>query len=62
MILVTGATGHIGRPLVYELEARGATFRILARDHDKTLALFPSADIVEADSTNHDPSQPRWTV
>ena len=49
MILVTGATGNIGRPLVHELEARGATFRILARDRDKTLRLFPSADIVEAD-------------
>ena len=49
MILVTGATGNIGRPLVHELEARGATFRILARDRDKTLALFPSADIVDAD-------------
>src|SRR5580658_4720247 len=49
MILVTGATGNIGRPLVHELEARGATFRILARDRDKALALFPSADIVEAD-------------
>jgi uncharacterized protein YbjT (DUF2867 family) len=49
MILVTGATGNIGQPLVHELEARGAAFRILARDRDKTLALFPSADIVEAD-------------
>jgi uncharacterized protein YbjT (DUF2867 family) len=49
MILVTGATGNIGQPLVHELEARSAAFRILARDRDKTLALFPSADIVEAD-------------
>jgi uncharacterized protein YbjT (DUF2867 family) len=49
MILVTGATGNIGRPLVHELEARGATLRILARDRDNALSLFPSADIVEAD-------------
>jgi len=32
MLLVTGATGHIGRELVRELDARGAAFRVLVRD------------------------------
>ncbi|UGT61160.1 SDR family oxidoreductase [Nocardia asteroides] len=32
MILVTGATGSIGRPLVAELHRRGAAFRSLVRD------------------------------
>jgi uncharacterized protein YbjT (DUF2867 family) len=32
MILVTGATGNIGRELARELDARGAAFRILVRD------------------------------
>jgi uncharacterized protein YbjT (DUF2867 family) len=49
MILVTGATGNIGRPLVHELQARDAKFRVLARDRDKALSLLPSAQIVEAD-------------
>ncbi|HEY2673674.1 MAG TPA: hypothetical protein VGJ07_25335, partial [Rugosimonospora sp.] len=29
MLLVTGATGRIGRELVRELDARGAAFRVL---------------------------------
>lgn len=32
MILVTGATGNVGRPLVAGLSARGATVRALSRD------------------------------
>jgi uncharacterized protein YbjT (DUF2867 family) len=32
MLLVTGATGHIGRALVHELDATGAEFRTLVRD------------------------------
>ena len=32
MLLVTGATGHIGRELVRELADRGAKFRALVRD------------------------------
>ncbi|GAB3007854.1 NAD(P)H-binding protein [Amycolatopsis acidiphila] len=32
MILVTGATGHIGRELTGELAAKGAKFRVLVRD------------------------------
>ena len=32
MILVTGATGRVGRALVEELDATGAEFRVLVRD------------------------------
>ncbi|WP_234544114.1 NAD(P)H-binding protein [Streptomyces shenzhenensis] len=32
MILVTGATGNIGRELTRELDAKGATLRLLVRD------------------------------
>ncbi|WP_030441043.1 NAD(P)H-binding protein [Actinoplanes subtropicus] len=32
MLLVTGATGHVGRELVRELDERGADFRVLTRD------------------------------
>jgi uncharacterized protein YbjT (DUF2867 family) len=32
MILITGATGHVGRELCRELDAAGATFRVLVRD------------------------------
>ncbi len=36
MILVTGATGNIGRELVSELGAKGAKFRVLVRDPART--------------------------
>jgi uncharacterized protein YbjT (DUF2867 family) len=39
MLLVTGATGHIGRELVRELDARSATFRILVRDPARAAGL-----------------------
>jgi uncharacterized protein YbjT (DUF2867 family) len=32
MILVTGATGNVGRELARELDAKGAKFRVLVRD------------------------------
>ena len=48
MILVTGATGNIGRPLVHELEAEAQPSAFLLATAT-TLTLFPSADIVEAD-------------
>jgi uncharacterized protein YbjT (DUF2867 family) len=32
MLLITGATGHVGRELARELDAKGARFRILVRD------------------------------
>lgn len=37
MILVTGATGTVGRPLILELKERRAAFRILTRDPNKAL-------------------------
>src|SRR4051794_2325925 len=32
MILITGATGHVGRELCRELDTAGAAFRVLVRD------------------------------
>src|SRR5271163_1985252 len=39
-ILITGATGFIGRQLTRDLVARGCCVRILARNLDKARALF----------------------
>lgn len=39
MLLVTGATGHVGRELVRELDARGASARILVRDPARAAGL-----------------------
>lgn len=50
MILVTGATGQTGRPLVAELLRRGAAVRALARDTTAARGtLGPEVEIVEAD-------------
>jgi uncharacterized protein YbjT (DUF2867 family) len=49
MLLVTGATGHIGRELVRELDARGATFRILVRDPARAAGLPDRAERVVGD-------------
>jgi len=50
MILVTGATGNIGRELVRELSARGATVRAFVRNqvHAQAIAL-PGVQVVEGD-------------
>lgn len=44
MILVTGATGNIGRELVRELAEKGADFRILVRDPARAAGLLGAAD------------------
>ncbi|MGZ2356792.1 NAD(P)H-binding protein [Streptomyces sp. 372A] len=44
MILVTGATGHIGRELTRELDAKGAELRLLVRDPDRSAGLPARAE------------------
>ncbi len=39
MILITGATGHVGRELVRQLDAEGAACRILVRDPARAATL-----------------------
>ncbi|WP_433221834.1 NAD(P)H-binding protein [Microtetraspora malaysiensis] len=49
MILVTGATGRIGRDLVRELDATSAEFRILIRDPTRAADLPERAERVVGD-------------
>jgi uncharacterized protein YbjT (DUF2867 family) len=49
MLLVTGATGHIGRELVRELDAKGAAFRVLVRDPARAAGLPERAELVVGD-------------
>ncbi|GAA4622384.1 NAD(P)H-binding protein [Actinoallomurus vinaceus] len=49
MILVTGATGNVGRELVRQLAAKDAEFRILVRDPARAAALPARAERVVAD-------------
>jgi uncharacterized protein YbjT (DUF2867 family) len=49
MILVTGATGNVGRELVRELDARGAEFRILVRDPARAAGLPATAERATGD-------------
>src|SRR5260370_23755811 len=44
MILITGATGNIGRALAAELDAKGAKFRILTRDPARAAGLPQRAE------------------
>lgn len=48
MIVVTGATGHVGGLLARELDARGEPMRLLVRDPARAPDL-PAADVVHAD-------------
>ncbi len=48
MILVTGATGKVGRQLVSQLTATGAAVRAVARD-PAAAGLPPAGDVVRAD-------------
>jgi uncharacterized protein YbjT (DUF2867 family) len=49
MILVTGATGNVGRHLVAQLAARGTQVRILVRDKSKVAHLGDSVECVVGD-------------
>ncbi|ROO83465.1 uncharacterized protein YbjT (DUF2867 family) [Actinocorallia herbida] len=49
MILVTGATGNVGRELVRALDETGARFRVLVRDPARAAALPERAERVVAD-------------
>ncbi len=49
MILVTGATGTIGRELSRELGARGAPFRALVRQPARAIGLPPGAELAVGD-------------
>jgi uncharacterized protein YbjT (DUF2867 family) len=52
MILITGATGHIGRELVPQLVDRGAPVRVLIRDPERAASLPASAERVVGDLTD----------
>lgn len=49
MLLVTGATGNIGRELAAQLDTRGEAFRVLVRDPGRAAALPARAERVVAD-------------
>ena len=49
MLLVTGATGNIGRELARELDAAGAPFRVLVRDPARAAGLPAGAERVRGD-------------
>lgn len=52
-ILVLGATGLFGKPTAGKLKADGFRVRILARDVEKTVSVFPEGfEIVPGDVTN----------
>jgi len=51
MILVTGATGNIGRELVRALDSADAPFRVLVRGPARTEKLPDSAEVAVADLT-----------
>jgi uncharacterized protein YbjT (DUF2867 family) len=61
MLLVTGATGRIGRPLVHELAARGAKTRVLVRDPARAAGLPASAERVVADLAESATLAPAFT-
>jgi uncharacterized protein YbjT (DUF2867 family) len=55
-ILITGATGNIGRELTKLLSKKGISFRALVRSprQAKELATLPGSELVEGDFNNQD--------
>src|SRR5690349_4965650 len=49
MLLVTGPTGHVGRELVRELDARDVQVRVLVRDPARAAGLPERAERVTGD-------------
>ncbi len=60
MLLVTGATGNIGRELVSELSAGSEKFRILVRDPARAAGLGQQAECVVADLDEPDSLRPAF--
>jgi len=56
-ILVTGATGRVGRHLVDQLIHRGADFRVLTRDPAKA-GFADNVDVVKGDLLDIDARAP----
>ncbi|MGD8361352.1 MAG: NAD(P)H-binding protein, partial [Gemmatimonadota bacterium] len=55
-VLVLGATGTLGRPVVRSLLDGGHPDRVLTRSAEKARAMFGGApEVVEGDPTNRDP-------
>ena len=52
-VLVTGATGQLGRELVPRLVERGDHPRLIVRDVDRAGELFPDCDLIQGDVVQH---------
>lgn len=53
-ILITGATGQLGREVVPSLLKRGYRCKLLVRDLSKAKGLFPACDLIEGDIVEND--------
>ena len=55
-ILITGATGNIGKELTKLLSEKGISFRAMVRSPEQAeeLASLPGSELVEGDFNNHD--------